>query len=189
MSPEECPDDLWLDDVGMPIGNLTSQLFANIYLNELDQHCKHDLKTHYYLRYMDDVIILSSDKKQLAAYKEDIEEFLKDYLHLDLNNKTAIRPISCGVEFVGYRMWATHRKLKTQTARRIIRKMKTLSSRLADGTMSREDFNRRIASYRGILKYCDSYGLRKKLNEVYVNQTRREAAAESDAAVAGKEEA
>ena len=59
MGPEECTEDMWLTDVGMPIGNLTSQMFANIYLNEIDQHVKHDMRIHYYIRYMDDMIIPS----------------------------------------------------------------------------------------------------------------------------------
>lgn len=63
-TPQDTPPEEWLYEVGMPIGNLTSQLFANIYLNELDQYCKHRLKIHYYIRYMDDVIILGQDKEE-----------------------------------------------------------------------------------------------------------------------------
>jgi hypothetical protein len=167
ISPEECPEEDWLDDVGMPIGNLTSQLFANIYLNELDQLCKHELHLHYYIRYMDDVIILSDNKAELAEIKRIIEEFLNDYLHLDLNNKTAIRPCEGGVDFVGYRIWATHRKLKKQTARKIIRTVKWMCEQAAAGEMSKEQFERRAASYKGIFQHCDSYGLRNRLNEIY----------------------
>lgn len=167
VSPDECPEEDWLSDVGMPIGNLTSQLFANIYLNELDQLCKHELHLHYYIRYMDDVIILLPDKKELAKVKAIIEEFLNDYLHLDLNNKTAIRPCSLGVDFVGYHIWATHRKLKKQTARKIIHAVDWMCEQGEKGNMSKEKFERRVASYRGILLHCDSYGLRKKLNSIY----------------------
>lgn len=174
VSPEDCPDEERLADVGMPIGNLTSQLFANIYLNELDQLCKHDLRLHYYIRYMDDVIILSDSKRELAKYKEVIENFLKDFLHLDLNNKTAIRPCELGVDFVGYHIWTTHRKLKKQTARKIIHAIDYICKELAAGNMSREEMERRVASYRGILQHCDSYGLRKKLNEIYYDRLRIE---------------
>lgn len=75
----------------MPIGNLTSQLFANIYMNELDQYAKHVLHIHYYIRYMDDVIVLAETKEQLQEWKERIEAFLRDELFLDLNDKTCIR--------------------------------------------------------------------------------------------------
>lgn len=167
VSPEDCPEDEWLYDVGMPIGNLTSQLFANIYLNELDQLCKHELHVHYYIRYMDDVIILAESPKELAELKAIIEEFLNSYLHLDLNKKTAIRPCWNGIDFVGYRIWATHRKLKKQTARRIIRVVKHLCGQVAAGNMSKEELMRRIASFNGILQHCNSYGLRSKLNEIY----------------------
>lgn len=167
VSPEDCPEEDWLSDVGMPIGNLTSQLFANIYLNELDQLCKHDLMLHYYIRYMDDVIILSDDKRELAELKETIENFLKDFLHLDLNKKTTIRPCRDGIDFVGYRMWATHRKLKKQTARRIIRNVKRICENIAAGNTSKEELERVAASYNGILEHCNSYGLRNKLNEIY----------------------
>lgn len=166
-APDQCPDDMWLFDVGMPIGNLTSQLFANIYLNELDQFCKHVLHTHYYIRYMDDIIILFDDKRQLAAWKGAIAIFLADNLHLDLNDKTAIRPVSLGIDFVGYHIWATHRKLKTKTARRMIRHVKTMCEMLNDGTMTRAEFDRVAASYGGVLEHCDSYGLRTKLNAIY----------------------
>lgn len=166
-NPDECPEDMWLCDVGMPIGNLTSQLFANIYLNELDQLCKHELHTHFYIRYMDDIIILSDSKSELAELKTVIEEFLNNILHLDLNKKTAIRPIWTGVDFVGFHIWATHRKLKKQTARRMIRNVKRMCEEVATGTMSREEFERAAASYNGLLQHCDSYGLRRKLNEIY----------------------
>jgi len=167
LSPEDCTDDMWLWDVGMPIGNLTSQLFANIYLNELDQLCKHKLHTHYYIRYMDDVIILSDDKEQLGRWKQEIAEFLFTELHLDLNDKTAIRPITLGIDFVGYKMWATHRKLKKQTARRMIRHFKVQCEMLAAGELSKDIFERVTASYKGVLEHCNSYGLRTKLNGIY----------------------
>lgn len=167
VGPDECPEEQWLGDVGMPIGNLTSQLFANIYLNELDQLCKHELRIHYYIRYMDDIIILSDDKRELAEIKKIIEEFLKDFLHLDLNKKTAIRPIWNGIDFVGFRIWATHRKLKKQTARRMIRNVKRLCESVAAGNTSKGELDRVAASYNGVLQHCNSYGLRNKLNAIY----------------------
>ncbi len=172
MKPEECPYELWLEDAGMPIGNLTSQLFANIYLDQLDKFCKHKLGIHYYIRYMDDVIILSDDKSELHYWKTEIQNFLHDALALDLNDKTAIRPISLGIDFVGYHIWSHHRKLKKSTARKIIRKVKVLSARLAEGTLTEEEFGRRAASYKGMLEHCDSHGLRRTLNELYLDAKR-----------------
>ncbi|NCC67085.1 MAG: RNA-dependent DNA polymerase [Clostridia bacterium] len=167
MGPEECTEDMWLTDVGMPIGNLTSQMFANIYLNEIDQHAKHKMRIHYYIRYMDDIIILHKDKAQLAEFKEEIADFLRDNLQLELNKKTAIRPVSLGVDFVGYRIYSTHRKLKKSTAYRIMHRMKTLSAQLAAEEISREEFDRVAASYKGVMSHCNSYGLRQRLNQTY----------------------
>ncbi len=166
-SPEDLDYTDWLDDTGMPIGNLTSQMFANIYLNELDQFCKHHLGISYYIRYMDDVIILADNKEILHEWKHHIERFLNECLALNLNNKTAIRPITLGVEFVGYRIWSTHRKLKKSTARKMIRKVTVMCYYLSVGKLSKEEFQRRAASYRGVLEHCDSDGLRKKLNDIY----------------------
>jgi retron-type reverse transcriptase len=165
--PEDIAPEEWLYDVGMPIGNLTSQLFANIYLNELDQYCKHTLKIHYYIRYMDDVIILAPDKETLKAWKARIEAFLRDELALDLNDKTSIRPMRQGVEFVGVRIWPTHMKLRKSTVGRLKREVRKISARYATGKISREDLNRRFASIRGLLEHTESASLRHRLNEIY----------------------
>lgn len=166
-APEDCEYDDWLYDVGMPIGNITSQMFANIYLNELDQFCKHTLGVRYYIRYMDDVIILHNSKEDLNQWKAQIDEFMRDALRLNLNKKTAIRPISLGVEFVGYKIWSTHRKLKRSTARKILRKVKVLCYMLSVKEITRAEFDRKAASYNGVLQHCDSHGLRDALNEIY----------------------
>ncbi|WP_206458930.1 reverse transcriptase/maturase family protein [Anaerovorax sp. IOR16] len=163
MEPDQCSEEDRLFDVGIPIGNLTSQLFANIYLNELDQYVKHKLGIHYYVRYMDDIIILADDKKYLHEIKTDIEVFLKEVLDLDLNNKTAIRPISCGIEFVGFRVWATHRKLKKKTLKKIKRKFKMLQKAYSEGSKDFEEINQSVQSYLGIMQHFDSYNFKAKL--------------------------
>lgn len=166
-SPQDTPPEEWLYDTGMPIGNLTSQLFANIYLNELDQFCKHRLKIHYYIRYMDDIIILAADKGTLREWKSAIETFLREELALDLNQKTSIRPMRQGVEFVGVRIWPTHMKLRKSTAGRMKREVRKISARYAAGKMLRADFDRHAASIRGLLEHTDSTSLRWRLNEIY----------------------
>lgn len=165
--PTETAPEEWLYDVGMPIGNLTSQLFANIYLNELDQFCKHKLKIHYYIRYMDDIIVLAQGKETLHGWKEEIERFLHEELCLDLNSKTSIRPMRYGVEFVGVRIWPTHMKLRKSTVGRLKREVRKISARYAAGEMSRENLNRRFASIRGLLEHTESASLRYRLNEIY----------------------
>ncbi len=153
---------------GIPIGNLTSQMFANIYLNELDQFCKHTLKTHYYIRYMDDIIILHQDKKHLHKLKNDIERFVNRKLGLCLNDKTAIRPVDMGIEFVGYRIWSTHMKIRKKSVIRMKQRIKEVQHLYKKGLIEYADVRATIASYFGFMKNCDSFNLRKKLSETLV---------------------
>ena len=174
VDPDLCDPCDRLFEVGMPIGNLTSQLFANLYLHELDLFVKHDLRLHYYIRYMDDIIILHHDKKHLAVIKNEIEAFLSDELRLQLNKKTAIRPCSMGIEFVGYRVWATHRKLKKKTALKIKSGVKYAKKARDNGEITQDSFIRRIASYRGIFQYCNSFNFRQGLNNLFRKQKKKE---------------
>ncbi len=152
-----------LFDRGMPIGNLTSQLFANIYLNEIDQYIKRELQAKYYMRYMDDMIILSHDKPWLHAYKDLIDAYLHVYLRLSLNNKTAIRPARLGILFCGYRIWASHIKLGKRTALKMRRRLKGLQHQYAQGCVSFETARSVLASYHGMLRHCDSMHLRRTI--------------------------
>jgi retron-type reverse transcriptase len=91
------------DGVGLPVGNLTSQFFANVYLNELDQYCKHTLKCRYYVRYCDDFLILDTDPGRLAKLRETIRQFLAEKLYLQLNTRyAAITDVRNGIDFIGY---------------------------------------------------------------------------------------
>nr|WP_278252026.1 reverse transcriptase/maturase family protein [Faecalibacterium sp. BCRC 81149] len=172
-APQDTPPEEWLYDVGMPIGNLTSQLFANIYMNELDQYCKHVLKIHYYIRYMDDIVILGENKETLHEWKEKIETFLHEELELDLNNKTCIRPVRMGVEFVGVRIWPTYMKLRKSTVGRLKREVKKISELYASGQMDEEAFKRRVASIKGLLEHTESESLRWRLNQIYLDAVRK----------------
>lgn len=178
--PDECAPEDRLADVGMPIGNLTSQMFANLYLNELDQYAKHQLRLHYYIRYMDDIIILHHDKKYLHAVKDDIERFLNNNLALHFNGKTAIRPISCGIEFVGFRIWPTHRKLKKKTVLKMKRRLKYLQKAYKRGEIGFAEVNNSVQSYFGLLKHCNSYNLRKKICETFIFTRGRDVSGKND---------
>lgn len=144
--PEDVAFESWLYNVGMPIGNLLSQMFANIVLNELDQYCKRVLKIHCYIRYMDDILVLGPDKEQLQQCRDAIAAYLGAVLHLDLNAKTCIRPVSMGIEFVGQRVWATHAVLRKSTARRMKREVRKISEDVRDGVITRQEYERRVAS-------------------------------------------
>jgi len=110
---------------GIPIGNLTSQLFANVYLNELDQFVKRDLKRGYYLRYMDDFLIFGGGKQELWRTKETIAGFLKTKLDLSLHPKKAnVFPIETGIDFLGFRIFPGYAALRQSTLKRFAKKMK-----------------------------------------------------------------
>ena len=151
--------DELLGEVGLPIGNLTSQMFANLYLNELDQFCKHKLHLHYYIRYMDDFVILSPDKEQLRSWLAQIEQFLREELKLEFNPKTTILAAKNGIDFVGYKHRATHRKVRKDSIKRIKRTIKKCES----GKITKEQLQKSIQSWTGHAGHADSYNLRKKI--------------------------
>lgn len=162
-SPGDVPLEERLFDVGMPIGNLLSQVFANVYLDVLDQFCKRELGIHFYIRYMDDVIILCNDKVQLREWKDRIETFLLEELELYLNSKTCIRPINQGIEFVGYRIWPDHVIIRKSTSLRIKRALKGMAVKYANYEVTMQDVTATLQSYLGMLEHCDSEALVNKI--------------------------
>lgn len=168
-----CADTLWLideiidstgDEKGIPIGNLTSQLFANIYLNELDYFVKYNLRCKYYLRYMDDFVILHYDKAFLRDVLDKIKDFLVDRLRLTLNKKTQIFPVHVrGVDFVGYRIWPDYRLLRKANVKRMRRKLRKLKKLVEEGKLPRKKLQASVASWIGHCKHADTYRLRHKL--------------------------
>lgn len=149
--------------LGMPIGNLTSQMFANLYLNELDQYAKQTLHVKRYLRYMDDVAVLHEDKRYLWALKEQLDDFITRRLNLQLNNKTMVRTVNQGVEFVGYRVWPTHRKLRVKTVKKMRRRLRYLTKAYGRGEVGIDDVKSSLFSYMGMLRHANTYNLRKKM--------------------------
>lgn len=147
------------EGIGIPVGNLTSQLFANIYLDKLDKYIKHALGAKQYIRYMDDFIILSQDKDQLREWLADIESFLRDELKLELNPKTTILAAKNGIDFVGYKHRATHRKVRQDSIKRIKRTIK----KCGYGKITKEQLQKSIQSWTGHAGHADSYNLRKKI--------------------------
>lgn len=170
-NPEDVPLEERLYDVGMPIGNLLSQLFANIYLDALDQFCKRVLGIRYYIRYMDDVIILSNSKLQLREWKDRIGTFLEVELELNLNQKTCIRPIAQGIEFVGYRVWADEVNVRKSTSLRIKRNLAGVCVKYAEGKLTLQEVTQRFNSYIGMLGHTDSQALLDKIYQEMVLTT------------------
>lgn len=151
------------DKIGIPIGNYTSQFFANIYLNELDQYIKRILKIKYYTRYMDDFILLLNSKADCIKYKKLIEDFLGFKLHLKLNDKSRYYPQNMGVNFCGYRIFTTHRLLRVSSKKNIKRKIKHWNKQYKKNTLNLPRTMQSINSWRGHISHCNSYTLEKKV--------------------------
>lgn len=145
---------------GIPIGNLTSQLFANIYLNYLDHKIKDEWGVKYYVRYMDDFLILHNDKKYLQALLQDIKSIITE-LRLKLNHKTKIENINHGIDVLGYRIFPDYTILRKRIYRHNKRKFKKLFGLFRQQKISKDYLNRRIQSFIGICKHCDSYHARQ----------------------------
>jgi len=148
----------WTSDVphqhkGLPLGNLTSQLFANVYLNELDQFVKHGLKTKYYTRYADDFVFLSCDKAELQQTLQYVRAFLREELKLELHpNKISITTIASGVDFLGWIHFPNHRVLRTSTKRRMFKRVQGLAQ---ESPMTR--------SYLGLLSHGNAHTLQQRI--------------------------
>src|ERR1700735_4073581 len=122
---------------GIPIGNLTSQLFANVYMNEFDQFVKHKLHIKYYARYTDDFAIVSADRIYLENLLEPFSNFLHDRLALDLHpKKVSVRKLHQGIDFLGYNIFPHHRLVRTKTRQRIIKKFQKRIDAYRAGTIS-----------------------------------------------------
>jgi len=146
---------------GLPLGNITSQLFANVYLNELDQFIKHKLKIKYYIRYCDDFVILSNNKNYLENLIIEINDFLKVELRLFLHpNKIEIRKFNQGIDFLGYVSFPHFRILRKKTKKRMLKKAEK-SYNIAT-----------LISFLGLLKHCNSFELTIKLLKTFFKITK-----------------
>ena len=149
--------------LGLPLGNYTSQMFANIYLNELDQYAKHELKCKYYFRYMDDVIILAQNKEKANEYLSNINVFLEQKLKLTLNSKTRIFKDKQGVNFCGYQINEYRMKIRHTSKCRMKRKLKKYTKLLRNGKIELPEIQKSIAGWLGYAKHADTYFLRKSM--------------------------
>ena len=153
-------DSVWVGRTeackGMPLGNLTSQFFANIYLNELDYFVKHKIKAKYYIRYVDDFVIVHNSKSQLKIWKNEIEEFLKAKLKLELHqDKSKIIPLSHGIDFVGFRNFYNFKLLRKRNIRNMERKVKMFNKKL----ITKDKLNESFQGWQAYAKWADSYNL------------------------------
>ncbi len=152
---------------GIPIGNLTSQTFSNIYLNELDQFIKQRLKVKYYIRYADDFVLFSENIRYLKNLLPKIDEFLKTKLDLELHpEKIILRKFGSGIDFLGYVVFPYHILLRTKTKRRVLRKIRTKINEFKVGKISEEKVNETVQSYLGYLSHANAYEFKKELENL-----------------------
>jgi len=138
--------------IGLPLGNLTSQLLVNIYMHEFDMYMKQELKVQYYIRYADDFVVLSEDKQYLKTLLVKIDIFLRDRLHLSLHpDKVFIKTYSSGVDFLGWIHFSKHKVIRTATKRKIIKNVSWYPR------PETKNF------YCGLLGHGDTYKIQKRL--------------------------
>ena len=165
------PDALWLIKLiidstpspGIPIGNLASQIFANLYLNSLDHYLKEKVKCKHYIRYMDDLIVFGNDKNRLNAVKDAIRKYLCN-LKLELHpNKSQIYLINKGTVFLGYKVYPTHRLVIGQNVKRLRKRIKKYLKLLKSKLVTPQKIICSIQSWLGYAIHADSFNLRRRL--------------------------
>ena len=153
---------------GVPIGNLTSQIFANIYMNELDQYIKHELNIKHYARYTDDFVIVGDDLKCLQDTLQHISIFLKEKLGLELHpRKVTIQKYNQGIDFLGYISFPHYRLVRTKTKRRVYRKLKKRIVEHKTGKINRQSLDQCFQSYLGVLSHADTFVFSRDLKNKF----------------------
>jgi len=188
-----CPDTLWLidriidgsnaqepcyeyfsgDDLftpferrkGLPIGNLTSQFFANVYLNRFDHFVKEVLQCKYYLRFVDDSVVLGNDKTWLSEVKKELENYLEKCRLRLHERKCQVRHTVQGVAFLGFRVFPNFRLLRRKNIVRTRRRMRRLQAKYAAGELSLDEITRSVHGWLGHAGFGDTYRLRERLLE------------------------
>ena len=153
---------------GMPLGNLTSQFFANLYLNELDQYVKHVLKAKYYIRYVDDFVILDTAKTTLEEHKEKIDIFLKQRLLLELHpDKSRILKLDKGINFLGFRIFYHHKLLGTKNKNRFKKRLRQLQKDYEDNKIERETIVEKLQGWLAYANNTDTYKTRREITKQF----------------------
>ena len=158
----------FLSPRGIPLGNITSQLFANIYLHELDIFIKHHLRQKYYLRYCDDFILLSDDEQYLRDLIPVIEQFLKVHLRLELHpQKIILRKLSQGIDFVGHVLFQKYQLIRTTTKQRMQRRLREAYASYLEEKITPEAMDQKLHSYLGLLSHANQHTLSQALQNAY----------------------
>ena len=153
---------------GMPLGNLTSQFFANVYLNELDYFVKHTLKAKYYLRYVDDFVILHMDKNVLERWQCEIGQFLKSNLNVEIHpDKSRIVSVRNGITLLGFRVFYHYRLLKKSNARRVWKRLDKFKQKHQAGNIEKEKISQSLDGWLAYAEFANTYNLRMKVASAF----------------------
>ncbi len=156
--------DTDIEGKGMPLGNLTSQFFANVYLNDFDYFVKHQLKAKCYLRYVDDFMIIYNDKSILEEYRERIEEYLRNHLKLDLHpDKSKIIPLQAGVTALGYRNFYHYKRLRRSNLRKFEQNLLKKVPLQKEHSITKEEMLQDVQGWFGYALWANTYKLRKQI--------------------------
>lgn len=161
-------EEQMLYDLGIPIGGGLSHMLGNMYLDPLDQFCKRVLGIKRYIRYMDDIIILDNGKERLKEYGRRMTQFLEERLHLNFNNKTALRPVRVGCEFVGFVIYNDHVILRKSTTLRMKRTLRKTRQDYHDNLITFKEANATMQSYLAMLSHVDCKKFKEKLLDEFV---------------------
>lgn len=149
---------------GLPIGNQTSQFWANCYMNPLDQFVKSELRCPAYLRYVDDFLLFSNDKAQLHAWKQQIVTFLATKLRLILHEReSAVSPVATGIPFLGFRVYSTHRRLRRRNGVAFVRRLRHMGREAKAGRLDFPTFRARVRGWIAHAGHGDTWRLRRVL--------------------------
>lgn len=145
---------------GIPIGNLTSQFFANVYLNDFDHFAKETLKCRCYIRYVDDIVVFGDNKKALWTIRDRMATYLVQERLILHPKKTFVLPVAQGVDHLGYRVYPSHRLVRKDTSMRFVKRLRDMARSYETGRTRWRDINASVQSWLGHVKHADSYGLR-----------------------------
>ena len=152
---------------GIPIGSLMSQMCGNIYLNELDYFVKHKLKAKFYIRYMDDFVILHEDKEVLEEFKNQIRKFLSTRLKLELHaGKSKVYPLSKGVKFLGFRIFYKYNLLKKRNIQIINSRIESFTELYRKELITKDEIYASLEGWEAYSMHANTYSLRRKITKL-----------------------
>lgn len=161
-------EDQMLYELGIPIGGGLSHMLGNMYLDPLDQYAKRVLRIKRYIRYMDDIVIIDNDKERLKEWGRKMAAFIAERLHLQFNNKTALRPVSCGCEFVGFMIYDDHVILRKSSTLRMKRRLRQVREQYHDGLITFKEADATMQSYLAMLSHVDCARFKENLLNEFV---------------------